>query len=277
LFREGGGGYKTLASAPWSYAMSLAEGSCTTDSRTQGRSAAPAKSSGDEQVSDALAVPLLLGPLRGCWWQLASGGKVARLLLGTYEPEQSGLFLRHIHAGEQVLDIGAAAGYYTLLAARLVGPRGQVVAFEPDRANLSYLRAHVRANRLNQVTVLPLAVGAEHGQFRFGGGTGSGTGRLCDEGTHEVAVRRLDDLAAERGLVPRHVKIDVEGAELGVLQGGEQTIRRYRPTIFLSTHDWIAPGVHRACCALLESWRYRLQAIRGTSVERTSELLCVAE
>jgi FkbM family methyltransferase len=252
--------------------MSLAEAP-----RTESRRSAPASAPAENEVSTALAVPLMLGPLRGCWWQLASGGKVARLLLGTYEPEQSGLFQKHIRAGEQVLDIGAAAGYYTLLAARLVGPSGQVVAFEPDRANLRYLRAHVRANRLKQVTVLPLAVGEQSGQFRFGGGTGTGTGRLCDEGVHEVAVQRLDDLAAERDLAPRHVKIDVEGAELGVLRGGERTIREFRPTIFLSTHDWIAPGVHRACCELLAAWGYRLQPIRGNSVERTSELLCLAE
>ncbi|HEX5102457.1 MAG TPA: FkbM family methyltransferase [Pirellulaceae bacterium] len=222
-----------------------------------------------------LSVPLVVGPLRGCWWQLASGGKVARLLLGTYEREQTALFQRHIRSGQQVLDIGAAAGYYTLLAARLVGPTGSVIAFEPNPENLPYLRTHVRQNGLAHVRVLNLAVSDQDGTARFGGGTGTGTARLQADGAYEVAVRRLDDLAAEHDLAPQHLKIDVEGAELAVLRGGERLIREHRPTIFLSTHDGIEPGVHRACCELLASWGYSLEPIVGTSVEAASEVLCL--
>ena len=223
------------------------------------------------------SVPFVVGPLRGNWWQLASGGKIARLLLGTYEPEQSGLFGQHIRPGDQVLDIGAAAGYYTLLSAKLVGTTGRVVSFEPDPNNLQFLRSHVSQNRLEQVTILPIALADETGTARFGGGTGTGTGRLCENGASQVAVRRLDDVAAEMDLRPQHLKIDVEGAELAVLRGGEQTIKIHRPTIFLSTHNGIAPGIHRHCCELLIEWGYRLSPITGESLDEASELLCVAK
>lgn len=223
-----------------------------------------------------ISVPLVIGPLRGNWWQLASGGKVARLLLGTYEPEQSGLFRSHLRLGEQVLDIGAAVGYYTLLAARLVGPTGRVVAFEPDPINLQFLRAHVQQNALSQVRVLPLALADQTSTARFGSGTGTGTGRLCPQGETEVSVRRLDDVAAEMGLHPQHLKIDVEGAEMAVLRGGEQLIREWRPTIFLSTHEGIVPGIHRACCELLAEWGYQLTPIIAGNIEGASEILCQA-
>ena len=120
-----------------------------------------------------LSLPFVVGPLRGNWWQLASGGKITRLLLGTYEPEQSGLFRTHIRPGDQILDIGAAAGYYTLLSARLVGDSGRVVSFEPDPNNLKFLRSHVEQNGLSHVTVLPIALADETGTARFGGGTKS--------------------------------------------------------------------------------------------------------
>lgn len=226
--------------------------------------------------ASSLSLPIVIGPLRGCWWQPASGGKLARLLLGTYETAQSQLFVQHLRAGQQVLDIGACVGYYTLLAARLVGSGGQVYSFEPDPTNRSYLNGHVRRNRCSQVTVLPLALDQTTGIARFGGGTGTGTSRLCDKGSLEVRVRRLDDVAAELSLAPDCIKIDVEGAELGVLQGGEQTIRQHHPTIFLSTHDCVRRGVHKACRDLLQSWDYELQPIVGASVDQASELLCLA-
>jgi FkbM family methyltransferase len=224
-----------------------------------------------------LSLPIVVGPLRGCWWQPAAGGKLARMLMGTYETAQSQLFLRHIEAGQQVLDIGASVGYYTLLAARLVGSRGHVYAFEPDPTNLAFLQGHVTQNRFSQVTVLPCALNEQAGTARFGGGTGTGTSRLCADGAIEVTVRRLDDVVRELELTPDCLKIDVEGAEVGVLKGGEQAIRKYRPTIFLSTHGGPRGSVHQTCCQLLQSWGYRLSPIEGAAVESASELLCLAK
>ena len=238
-------------------------------------SALPNTDSGAEPAS-TLSLPIVVGPLRGCWWQPASGGKLARLLMGTYETEQTQLFVQHLRAGHQVLDIGACVGYYTLLAARLVGSRGHVYAFEPDPTNLSYLRGHVRQNRLSQVTVLPFALDQTAGSARFGGGTGTGTQRLCEQGSLEVSVRRLDEVARELSLAPDCLKIDVEGAELGVLHGGKQTILQHRPTIFLSTHNGVQQGIQQACCELLQSWGYALQPIAAPSLDRCSEILCLA-
>jgi hypothetical protein len=109
------------------------------------------------------------------------------------------------------------------------------------------------------------------GTARFGCGSGSGTNCLQESGEFEVRVRRLDDQAEELGLAPQHLKIDVEGAELAVLRGGERLIRRYLPTIFLSTHG---PAVHAACCGLLTAWGYSLSPIVGGAVATASEILC---
>jgi hypothetical protein len=135
----------------------------------------------------------------------------------------------------------------------------------------------VAQNQLDQVTILPIALADETGTARFGGGTGSGTGRLCEEGHTEVAVRRLDDVAAELDLRPQHFKIDVEGAEMAVLRGGQQLIERCKPTIFLSTHEGIIPGIHRQCCELLIKWGYQLLPITGGSLEDASEILCLGK
>ncbi len=225
----------------------------------------------DAEIARGIAVPLLRGPLRGMRWLPSSGGKLARFLLGSYEAKQSALFAELVRPGQQVLDLGAAAGYYTLLAAKCVGASGSVIACEPDAGNLSFLRAHVARNRLMNVRVLPLALANQNGSARFGRTRGSGRGRLMGEGASEVAVRRLDDLADELSLRPQHLKIDVEGAEFDVLRGGERLIRECAPTLFLSTHDRQKPGVQQACCELLLSWGYQVSAIGS------GELLCVRD
>ena len=220
------------------------------------------------EIARGIALLLPRGPLRGMRWLPSSGGKLARFLLGTYEAKQSALFAQRVTPGQQVLDVGAAAGYYTLLAAKCVGASGSVIACEPDAGNLSFLRAHVARNRLTNVRILALALADQNGRARFGRTRGSGRGRLTHDGESEVVVRRLDDLAGELSLRPQHLKIDVEGAELDVLRGGERLIREHGPTLFLSTHDRQNPGVHAACYELLGSWGYQVRAIGP------GELLC---
>ncbi len=221
-------------------------------------------------------LPIVQGPLRGARWCPASGGKVVRVLAGSYEREQTALFMQHVRRGDVFLDIGAACGYYTLLAGRRVGPTGRIVAFEPDPQNADFLQRHIALTRLRQTTVLQMALSQNSGRARFGGGTGTGTGRLCDNGAFDVTVRRLDDVAAQMHLAPTHLKIDVEGAELQVLRGGEQTIRAYRPMLFLSLHPDAAPNLREDCCDLLTRWGYHLQPILGSDLATTTELLATA-
>ena len=217
-----------------------------------------------------MRLPVLGGTLRGKWWLPQSGGKVLRILGGTYEPEQTRAFGEHLHAGGTLLDVGAHVGYYTLLSAVLVGPRGRVVAFEPNPRNCGYLRRHVRMNGCANVQVEEAAGSAANGTARFVFGSGTGTGHLAEGGTVEVQTVRLDDYCASRGIVPTAIKVDVEGAELDVLRGGEETIVAHHPVIFLSTHG---ASIHRACLAWLRERGYALRPIIGTDLDAATEVL----
>jgi FkbM family methyltransferase len=216
--------------------------------------------------------PILGGRLRGLWWLLESRGKLARILLGSYEPEQTRLFRETIRPGDTVLDVGAHVGYYTVLSAVLAGPSGAVWSFEPNPANARFLRRHAEINGLRQVRVEQAAVSNAEGTARFDFGTGSGTGHLAAAGALEVRTLRLDDFCAAHGITPRAVKIDVEGAEAAVLAGFAATVDSARPVIFLSTHG---PEPHAACVAWLRARGYVLSPIVGESVETATELLCV--
>lgn len=214
-----------------------------------------------------LAVPILKGRLKGLRYAPGSGGKVLRVLLGTYEPEQTAAFQRLLRPGQTLFDVGAHVGYYAMLSSVLLGPRGQVHAFEPEPRNALYLKGHVSLNRLANVAVVESAVGGREGEARLAAGTGTGTGRLAAEG-RPVAVTTLDAYARRTGVEPDHLKIDVEGAEAQVLEGARELLARRRPTIFLSTHG---EGLNRSCRETLSRLGYRLQPL----LDDEAELVCL--
>ncbi len=164
-----------------------------------------------------LALPILSGPNRGLRWRLGAG--VKRCWLGQYETRELELMRRCVQPGNVVYDLGAHAGYYSLAAARAVGPAGRVFAFEPDATNLADLRFHVARNDLKQVEVVPHPVGLKHGDaVGFGGGASSFEGHVVAGG--DLRLVSIDGWRAETGAPPPDfVKMDVEGFELEALDG----------------------------------------------------------
>jgi len=149
---------------------------------------------------------------------------------------------RALQAGEVVLDLGANLGCFMLPAARVVAPTGRVYCIEPVPENLGHLRRTVAANGLNNVTVIPQAVGAERGVTRLNLCPRSGGhSALFDYGgdTVDVPTTTVDDLVAELGLGRvDFVKMDVEGMETEVLRGAARTLRAHRPHLCMA-------GYHR--------------------------------
>lgn len=216
-------------------------------------------------------VPIVQGPLRGTRWVVGSG--LHSCWLGTYEHQKQLMFADLLRTGDVVYDVGAHAGFYTLLAAKIVGPTGHVYAFEPLDHNLANLREHVRINRVDNVTVLACAVSGGPGRARFQEGRTSSTGRLCGCGQREVETMGLDDACAAGVIRPPSVmKVDVEGAEGAVLEGATQLLGTYGPKIFLATHG---DRVHACCCSLLARFDYRLLPIDERPAGTARELVAV--
>jgi FkbM family methyltransferase len=197
-------------------------------------------------------VPILRGQLRGKRWIV--GSAIHRCWLGFYEFEKQRLISSMVKPGTVFYDVGANVGFYCLLAAGLVGPQGNVFAFEPLPRNVIYLRRHLALNRVSNVEILELAVGEQTGSASFTPEPSGCMGRLSHTGCLPVSVASLDDLLEQGRLVPPHsIKMDIEGAELLALRGAQKCIQQHRPIIFLATHG---RDIHAACCSLLESWEY---------------------
>jgi len=197
-------------------------------------------------------------------------------LTGAYEPPTADAIAMLIGPRDTVLDIGANAGFFTLLAAARVGPAGRVVAFEPIPAVRRELAANVARNGFANVAVREEAVSDRRARLRIFEGPREHRGisslRQLEEAAAslEVPAIALDDLQHELGPV-RLAKIDVEGAELLVLQGAAAVVARDHPHLVIEfTDEYLRAFGHSA--EALGSWLlergYALYRIEPTGLIR---------
>lgn len=215
-------------------------------------------------------LPVLQGNLRGKKWIVGAGNHGH--WIGSYELDKRRVFESTVKNGSVVLDLGAHAGFYTLLASFLVGEKGRVFAFEPDRKNLFYLKRHLQLNGVTNVTLIEAAVSDVDGKIFFTEGQNNTfTGRISESGDVTVPAVSLDELFAEGKLpLPDYIKIDIEGAEMRALSGAKNVLEAGRPAIFLSTHG---SDLQEACCNFLRALGYRLQPLDGESLAQSEEIL----
>ena len=172
---------------------------------------------------------------------------VSRYVNQEYEPVTQRMFAHSLKPGMVVADVGAHIGYYSLLAAKLVGESGRVHAFEPCKETLSILDANVRRNGFETLVVHPCAVGSQRAirQFNITGSSDShgfyAHPLTATMRTVEIQQVSLDEIIK----TPLDaVKIDVEGAELEVLDGMRDVLAR-SPNMLLWV-EWFPAGMRNA-------------------------------
>jgi FkbM family methyltransferase len=142
-----------------------------------------------------------------------------------------------------MLDVGAHIGYFALKSSVRVGQEGRVVAFEPNPRTLDTLRANVAASGATNVTIVPVACTDAETTLKFFDASAGGrsmvsslsrstAGGQAQEFT--VRGRPIDNVLRELGIQRVDLmKVDVEGAELYVLRGARDTLRRYHPKLVI--------------------------------------------
>jgi FkbM family methyltransferase len=214
------------------------------------------------------SVPLLMHLPYGGWWLARNDVCSDAVFTGNFEEGERRFVERFLRAGMVVLDIGAHNGFYTMLAARKVGMSGQVIAFEPSPRERQRLLRHLRMNRLlANVVVCHLALDRSTGEDTLfvveGRDTGCNSLRPPAVGesvkTMRVQKTSLDSFLRE-GVIFKvdFMKMDVEGAELNVLEGATELLgRRPRPVILAELADSRSPG-----------WGHPASAVYDLLVER---------
>jgi FkbM family methyltransferase len=147
------------------------------------------------------------------------------------------LFVEAVRPGMTVLDVGAHLGYFTLQAARRVGPAGRVLAAEPNPNTLPFLRANIEANGVaDRVTIVERALGAAPGRAEFYVSPAGDTSSLHAAGQAAHTPTSVEVTTADAALgdvVLDVVKMDVEGGEVDVLDGMRETLARAAPGLVL--------------------------------------------
>jgi len=148
----------------------------------------------------------------------------------------------NLFEGQTFVDVGAHIGYYTILASKIVGPKGKVLAFEPSSENLALLAKNVELNNCTNVTIYPYAASdragnsklytiedKSHGQKYLADGLndkpigeGASLQKILDRDDYEeIKTVRLDDMLSKPADM---IKIDTEGSEKLVIDGAKNIL-----------------------------------------------------
>jgi FkbM family methyltransferase len=200
----------------------------------------------------------------------AHAGLIVR---GTLEPPVQEALRRLLAPGAVFYDVGANIGFFTILGARLVGPEGRVVAFEPVPACARAVAHNIALNEFAHAEIREEAVGARSGTDRLLVVGEASWSHLASTGRHadvrdeiEVKVVAIDELVAAGKIPPPDVlKIDTEGAELQAIEGMRATIARHRPAIVCELHD-----TNAAFCALMDELEYVTSNLDGPELVRNA-------
>jgi len=190
------------------------------------------------------------GPSEGLWIRLnpRTGQNVQK---GIGEPQVQKALVDHLRPGMTFYDVGANIGFFSLMAARIVGPEGRVISFEADPEIAARLRENLARNQFTHAHVEQKAVWSESANVSFARvdpstspdrGLGHVSPNGSAPGTITVEAVSLDQYTASHP-PPDFLKCDVEGAEVAVFQGASQLFAGKRPILLVEIHS---PENHRA-------------------------------
>lgn len=166
-----------------------------------------------------------------------------------------------LRSGDTFVDVGANYGTFSLLASRIVGSGGRVIAVEPQPALCAGISESLRLSHASNVAIHQIALGAAPGTATLLV-PADDTGRsgmfpaFSGKGRHSsvpVEVITLDSLLSEHAISGRlFIKIDVEGSELRVLAGARRMITAHEPVMMVELNPWSAAAANGSTSALVD-------------------------
>lgn len=151
-----------------------------------------------------------------------------------YEKTSSNALKKLLKKGMTAINIGANIGYFTLLMAKYVGPKGRVFAFEPSLRTSKILEKNMEINGCSNVTVIPKGVSNKVGKFDLWAGSGSVFNFVSKKAPkHDprlyktsIDITTIDEFLKEKNLKVDFIQIDAEGSEKYIFEGMKKTLEK---------------------------------------------------
>jgi len=238
-------------------------------------------------------LPTLKGPARGLRFALDLQTRIeSAYFYGSYDLAITRRLGKICQKGWTIWDCGIYLGYYTCLFARLVGPTGQVVGFEPDPRNLLRAKENSKINGFSNIKYVQVAIGGTSGEIDFilSDNTNSHIPGVYVGSTVKdyqkierqdfftrVRCMTLDEAYLQKDIPhPDLIKIDIEGAEKEALQQIQRLTCEKKPLIVLELHN---PECDAAAWEFAQRVGYALRSLEtGHTITKASDvrgtLLC---
>ena len=161
-----------------------------------------------------------------------------------YEADNYNFLREHVQSGMHIIDIGAHLGLFSVASSQLAGENGRIVCFEPTPGTYAILAQTLKLNHCGNVIPVQAAVSNKEGLavFYVSEIAGCNSNSLVknkpetEAKGYEVKLYTVDSVVQEYSLKPGLIKIDAEGSELDVLQGGLNTFKQYKPILIVGLH-----------------------------------------
>lgn len=170
------------------------------------------------------------------WVDLASNFGLRVTSAEGYEPQTKALLLSFLRPGLTFLDLGANEGYFSVVAAKTVGPEGRVISIEPQARLGEVIRRNFTANGATTATLHAVAISDMSGsaEFNLAPDTNSGSSGLVRatryaNPTQQIRLLRLEEFLGELGVARIDVmKVDIEGFEYEAILGSPKVFQEHR-------------------------------------------------
>jgi FkbM family methyltransferase len=157
--------------------------------------------------------------------------------LGSYELPVQKCLVRELKPGEVFFDIGANAGFFSLLARKQVGEKGYVLAFEPLAENVEAIKPQLVLNRVLNCTVVEAAISDFVGEVSLWEGPDTSTAHIGTREYEKRAFKSVKSITLDEFVrtsrPPNFIKLDIEGAEIRALRGAYTLLSGPNPPRFL--------------------------------------------
>lgn len=190
-------------------------------------------------------VTLRFGPAAGSRWRHYHYYQFW-MAMGLYEPAVANFLTRSLAKGSVFYDIGANAGYYTIMTAKFVGNTGKVIAFDPLPINVSTIREQIALNSLDDICIVEsLAISDTNGSVQFAVPQRNANAHLAEVEAPHIRNHNTYDLIEVQSIVlddyvknhpwPSLIKMDIEGAEVRALQGAQNLLHSPNAPVWVVT------------------------------------------